>query len=94
MTGLNDARFNGTDVKALAAYADALTVIFEAFQAANPDGRIVAVEQPHLRDYSWHAPYDNGSDVAVDAYNERLREAVARYSSVVLARGDCWLPRP
>lgn len=90
MTGLNDARLYGEDTTGLTAYASALTVIFDAFEAANPRSQVIAVEQPHLRVYSRHHPYDKGSDALIDAYNQRLREAAARCPSVVLARVDSW----
>jgi lysophospholipase L1-like esterase len=69
----------------------ALRAIFRAFHAANPAALTVTVEQPHLANYSLHAPHDRGSDEIIDAYNRRLR-AVAGRHGVVLASVTGWNP--
>ena len=51
------------------------------------------MEQPHLRDYSQHSPYDNGSDALVDVYKQRLCEMAARYTSVVPCAVESWSTR-
>ena len=92
MTGLNDARLHGTS-KALDSYAAALQTIFRALTTADPSALLIAVEQPHLVDYSLHAPHDRGSDALIDAYNQRLRSVVSRRPRVVLATASDWDPR-
>lgn len=90
MTGLNDARLYGEDRTGLAGYSSALAAIFDAFETVNAKSRVIAVEQPYLRDYSQHSPHDKGSDALIDAYNKRLREIAARYATVVLAEVKSW----
>lgn len=92
MTGLNDSRFSGTAEAALAAYAEALDVILTAVRHAAPLAAVVAVEQPHLVDYSLHSPYDNGSDAVLDAYNGVLRRIAATHHGVDVVRVLGWDP--
>ncbi len=92
MTGLNDARLHGSCVAGLDRFSAALRSIFRTFRAANPAALIVAVEQPHLLDYSLHAPHDRGSDADVDAYNRRLRRIVDGHPAVLLATVRAWDP--
>src|SRR5688572_17460516 len=60
MTGLNDARRYGDSAEALDTYAVALKSIFDEFSRASPAARLLAVEQPHLLDYSLYPPHDRG----------------------------------
>lgn len=90
MTGVNNARLYGWKPEALAEHNAALATIFDAFGRANPHSRVIAIEQPHLCDYSQHAPYDNGSDELVDIYNERLREVSAHYPQVIPTPVSGW----
>lgn len=92
MTGLNDARLEGDSPSALESYAAALQVIFGALRRANPAAITITLEQPHLADYSLHAPHDRGSDEILDAYNERLSAVVRHYPQVVLANVGGWDP--
>lgn len=92
MTGLNDGRFSGVADSALAAYADAVDVILKAVRHAAPLAAVVAVEQPHLVDYSLHSPYDNGSDAVLDAYNGVLRRIAATHDGVDVVRVPGWDP--
>ncbi|MBA3524971.1 MAG: SGNH/GDSL hydrolase family protein [Geodermatophilaceae bacterium] len=92
MTGLNDARLHGASPEALESYAVALLAIFRAFHGANPAGRTVAVEQPHLIDYSLYPPHNRGSDAVVDAFNVRLRAVASTSPWVVLATVSGWNP--
>lgn len=91
MTGLNDARLRGASPVGLESFSTALQAIFRAFRTANPAALTVAVEQPHLANYSLHAPHDRGSDEIIDAYNRRLRGVAGRHG-VVLASVAGWNP--
>lgn len=93
MTGLNDARLHGSCVAGLDRYSTALHSIFGVFRAAGPEALIVAVEQPHLLDYSLHAPHDRGCNEDVDAYNGRLRRIVENLSGALLVTVGPWDPR-
>ncbi len=93
MTGLNDARLHGPCVGALDRYSAALHSIVRVLQAASPEALIVAVEQPHLLDYSLHPPHDRGSNDDVNAYNVRLRQVVGSYRGVLLVTVGRWDPR-
>lgn len=90
MTGVNDARLYGWRCVAMDDYAIALGRIFDAFFAANSRCEVAAVAQPHLCNYSRHAPYDQGGDELIDAYNKRLGEVVGLYPQVKLATTGCW----
>lgn len=92
MTGLNDARLNGASTGALAAYTAALQAIFDTFRGASPGALIVAVAQPHLADYSLHAPHDQGADNIIDAYNGRLRAVAANRRGAVGTDVTGWDP--
>ncbi len=92
MTGLNDARLHGVSSGALESYAAALRAIFDALGRASPAARTIAVEQPHLVDYSRHAPHDRGSDEILDTYNEQLRAVARERPRVVLATVSGWDP--
>ncbi len=90
MTGLNDARRYGWKSAALEDYGIAVGAIVGAFIARSPRAEVVAVAQPHLGDYSQHAPYDRSGDDLVDAYNRRLEEITGRYPQVSLATAERW----
>jgi len=92
MSGLNDARRDGADPRALEVYGVALASIFEGLARANPASVIVAVEQPHLLDYSLHPPHHRGSNEVLDAYNDRLRAVASDSPCVVLASVTGWDP--
>lgn len=85
MTGLNDARLHGESQADLREYTAALALIFKAFRAASSDAIVIAVEQPHLLDYSLHGPHDRGSSKVVDWYNTRLRQVARDFGLVVVA---------
>ena len=90
MTGLNDLRLGGDAPSALGDYADSLRTVLDAFTRAAPDALVVAVAQPHLVDFSLHAPHNRGSNTLVDIYNRELRTVAARYPRVVVAEPDGW----
>lgn len=90
MTGLNDARLHGTDPAGLAAYSVALDVILRALRSAGPEARIIAVQQPHLLDYSQYTPHDQGSSDIVDRYNEQLRRSCAAPADVITTTVPQW----
>ncbi|GAB5077963.1 hypothetical protein ARTHROSP310_11040 [Arthrobacter sp. AD-310] len=90
MTGLNDLRLGGDSPSALSGYAASLQTILDAFTQASPDALVVAVAQPHLLDFSLHAPHNRGSNDLVDIYNRELRTVAARYPRVVVAEPDGW----
>lgn len=85
LTGLNDARLNGTSATGRGAYAAALGVILDAFQQASPDAFVLALEQPYVGNYAGYAPFDRGSDAVIDAYNATLRQVASRHAAVVVA---------
>lgn len=90
MTGLNDLRLGGDAPSALGDYADSLRTVLDAFTKAAPEALVVAVAQPHLVDFSLHAPHNRGSNELVDIYNRELRTMAARYPRVVVAEPDGW----
>lgn len=92
VTGLNDARLNGPDPTALQRFRRDLEGILAALPAADGHAITVVVEQPHLRDYSLHAPHDKGSDEAVDLYNQVIRQVAAGRPEVVRAVVRDWDP--
>jgi lysophospholipase L1-like esterase len=92
MTGLNDVRLHGRSRAAEGWYRAALIEILTAVTTAAPAAAVVAVEQPHLLDYSGYPPHDSGSDDVVDRYNMVLHEVVSRFDGVVTARVDGWDP--
>jgi lysophospholipase L1-like esterase len=92
MVGLNDARINGPCRAGVSGYAAALGRIFEAFHRANPSVPVFALSQPHLLDYSRHAPAHKGSDALIDEYNEVLRRVARRYPAVVVVPVPDWDP--
>lgn len=92
LTGLNDARLYGASPVALESFTAALEAILGGFARAHPEALTVFVEQPHLADYSRHAPHDVGSDEVLDAYNQRLREVVSARAGVMLASATGWRP--
>lgn len=93
MTGLNDGRLYGPSADALESFAAALKAIFLAFERAQPAALTVAVEQPHLAEYSLHAPHDRGSDGIIAAYNQRLRATADAHPRVVVATVTGWNAR-
>lgn len=90
MTGLNDARRNGDSPTARQAYADALALVYEAFCRASRVALVLALEQPHLVDYSGYAPFHRASDSVVDAYNAVLRQAVSRHPASRVVATEGW----
>lgn len=90
MTGLNDARLHGADPAGLEEYSLALDVILGALRGARPDAPIIAVEQPHLLDYSLYPPHDQGAGDIVDRYNEQLRRSCAGWPGVVVVTVPHW----
>jgi len=92
MTGLNDARLHGTSSAALECFSAALQEIFDALDRAHPAALTIAVEQPHLTDYSQHAPHDRGDDEILNAYNQRQRALASRHPRVLLASVTGWDP--
>lgn len=92
MTGLNDARLHGASPDALEAYAEALQTIFSALSRASPAALTIAAEQPHLLDYSLHAPHDRGTNEILDAYNQQLSVVAGRHPRVVVATVSGWDP--
>lgn len=90
MTGLNDLRLGGDAATAIQEYRDALAAIFDAFTHAAPDAVVVALAQPHLLDFSLHAPHNRGSNGLVDAYNRELRRIAEGYPNVRVAEAADW----
>ena len=90
MTGLNDLRLGGDTPSYLGQYADALRTVLAGFSEAAPDALVVAIAQPHLLDFSLHAPHNRGSNALVDTYNELLRRVAGEYSQVVVAEAAGW----
>jgi lysophospholipase L1-like esterase len=92
MTGLNDLRLGGDAASAVQGYCDALEAIFGAFTRAAPGAVVVALAQPHLLDFSLHAPHNRGSNALVDAYNRELRRIAAGHPNVRVAEAADWDP--
>jgi lysophospholipase L1-like esterase len=94
VTGLNDLRLRGRTPGGPAQYAHALRSVLGACRSAARDAIVIAVEQPHLLDYSLYPPHDQGSDDAVDLYNAVLRrvaaESAAPSGTVVVAPVVDW----
>ncbi|WP_181884852.1 SGNH/GDSL hydrolase family protein [Arthrobacter sp. RT-1] len=90
MTGLNDLRLGGDSPSSLEQYADALRTILGAFRQASPEAQVVALAQPHLVDFSLHAPHNRGSNALVDTYNLELRRIAAAHRGVVVVEPDGW----
>ena len=90
MTGLNDLRLGGDAPPAIDAYCGALTAIFDAFTRVAPTAAVVALAQPHLLDFSLHAPHNKGSNALVDAYNHELRRIAASHPKVRVAEAADW----
>lgn len=90
MTGLNDARRCGRSPAGREAYADALALVLHAFASADPTAPVLALEQPHLGDYSGYAPFSEGSDAVIDAYNTTLRQVATRYPSTRVVTVESW----
>lgn len=90
MTGLNDARLHGASASVLGSYGAALGTIFTALERTSPAARIVTLEQPHLADYSLHAPHDRGSNQVLDAYNAVLRAVAGGHPAVRLTPVVGW----
>jgi lysophospholipase L1-like esterase len=91
MTGLNDVRLYGSAPDAGRRYGNALDSIFGAFRAAGHEAAIVAVEQPHLRDFSRFAPHNAGSNTLVDRSNAVLRQVAADWNVQIASVTD-WDP--
>ncbi|WP_219416769.1 SGNH/GDSL hydrolase family protein [Pseudonocardia nigra] len=90
MTGLNDIRLRGDSRRALHEYGSALDAVLGAVALASPAAVVAVVEQPHLLDYSGHAPHDRGTDGLVDRGNDALREVVARHAGAVAVHAEGW----
>jgi lysophospholipase L1-like esterase len=88
MTGLNDVRLLGD--AGPPEVATAVRTILTAVHQAVPQALVVVVEQPHLADYSRHAPHDRGSDALVDALNATLRDVAAEHPGVLLVPVPAW----
>jgi lysophospholipase L1-like esterase len=90
MTGLNDLRLGGDAASSLDQYTAALRTILDAFSHAAPEALTVALAQPHLLDFSLHAPHNLGSNALVDTYNDELQRVAAEYPHVVVAEAVGW----
>jgi lysophospholipase L1-like esterase len=90
MTGLNDLRLGGDSASALTQYRASLRTILAACRDAAPDALVVALAQPHLLDFSLHAPHNRGSNALVDTYNDALRDASAAQPGVLVVEPDGW----
>ena len=90
LTGLNDARRFGVTGGVVDAYTTALETIFEVLGRASPDALTITLEQPHLIDYSFHEPHNQGSNESIDVFNGRLREVAGRFPRVRVAEVADW----
>jgi lysophospholipase L1-like esterase len=90
MTGLNDLRLAGDAASALEEYAAALRTVLAAFSRSAPEAPVVVIAQPHLLDFSLHAPHNLGSNTLVDSYNDGLRRVAADFPQVVVAEATAW----
>jgi lysophospholipase L1-like esterase len=92
MTGLNDARLRGASVDGIHHYERALDRIVRAFTKFSPDARILAIAQPPLLDYTLHAPFNRGSDAAIEAYNAALARGMAEAPHARVITVEGWNP--
>jgi len=92
VVGLNDARLHGPDPAGLERYLAAVRSILRTLRAAQPEAPTVVLEQPHLLDYSLHAPHNRGSDDVVDTYNAALREVATSQPRTVVTVASAWHP--
>jgi lysophospholipase L1-like esterase len=90
MTGLNDLRLAGDAASSLQQYSAALRTVLTAFSRAAPEAPVVVIAQPHLLDFSLHAPHNLGSNTLVDSYNDELRQVAAEFGQVVVAEATGW----
>jgi lysophospholipase L1-like esterase len=90
MTGLNDLRLGGDSASSLDQYTGALRTILAAFSHAGPAALVVVLAQPHLLDFSLHAPHNLGSNALVNTYNAELQRVAAEYPQVVVAEAAGW----
>jgi lysophospholipase L1-like esterase len=90
MTGFNDARLHGPTPAGQRQYEESLEIVLHALHKADPQAVVLAIEQPYVKDYSGHAPYDQGSNAIVDRYNAILRSTVARFPSARTVVVDGW----
>ncbi|MEV7605900.1 SGNH/GDSL hydrolase family protein [Paenarthrobacter sp. NPDC089322] len=92
MTGLNDLRLGGDSSSSFGLYSGALDTILTALGTTAPLARVFVVAQPHLLDFSRHAPHNRGSNLLIDTYNEELRRVVARYGNARVVEAMGWQP--
>jgi lysophospholipase L1-like esterase len=91
MTGLNDARLNGACPAGREAYAEALSLVLDAFHQASPAAPVLALEQPYIRDYSGYAPFHRACNAVVDAYNATLRRIASRHPAARVVTVEGWV---
>ncbi len=92
MTGLNDARLYGACDDALNRYESVVDAALASLSTANPEAVVIVVEQPRLAEYTWHPPYDRGSDGLLERYNRTLRMTARRHPQVVVTTVPQWDP--
>lgn len=90
MTGLNDLRLGGDSPSSARRYGDALHCILATLARTSPSAPIIAVAQPHLLDFSRHAPHHRGSNSLIDLYNQILERVAAGHSLTQVAVADRW----
>lgn len=92
MTGLNDLRLGGDSPSSARRYEDALHRILATLGRTSPSAPIIAVAQPHLLDFSQHAPHHRGSNTLIDQYNLILDRVAAGHPGTTVAVADRWDP--
>ncbi|MFI5694680.1 SGNH/GDSL hydrolase family protein [Kribbella sp. NPDC051586] len=90
MTGFNDARLHGPAPVGQRQYEESLEIVFRSLHKADPNAVTLAIEQPHIANYSGHAPYDRATDAVVDRYNAILRATVERFPTARTIVVDGW----
>lgn len=93
MTGLNDLRLHGGDPAALNNYAAALRRILTTLQRTSPESAILILAQPHLVEFSLHAPHNRGSNQLIDRYNAVLQGCAAEYTQALMVEAIDWNAR-
>ncbi|NOJ58905.1 SGNH/GDSL hydrolase family protein [Arthrobacter sp. 260] len=92
MTGLNDLRLGGDSAPSARRYEESLHSILATLGRTSPSAPVIAVAQPHLLDFSRHAPHHRGSNTLIDQYNLILDRVAAGHSRATVAVADRWVP--
>ena len=86
MTGLNDARLNGTIGHRPRTPTPTRSASSSTRSGGpSPGALVLALEQPYVSDYAGYEPFHRGSDAVIDAYNATCGRWRRATRSVVVA---------